>query len=329
MADFLYPYPSLSVDLSLRALQVAIDGDTQDPGYLIDSANDAVRLDWWDGASWATSCILFEAGPSLSTLAQAEPDVAGLALHLMFECAETGYREVFPVDGEQVEVSLRFVDCRDRCDVTLFATATIDGVAPRVVGTSGAWSVYVDRVAPPLARTPINVVWVDFTDPAQQAHPLLGDHPKHQSFLVPSTREPTLFLNHAIGGLEELLDDRQRPVPAERALHDALRSSIAASAWAGLLVDAIGALEAEPDGEVDLHDVAGEWRRDLLQHFLDETGRTTERGARDLCEAWRDPLRVGDVVGEVHLLASALGQQPKLVARALRELDKADSRKDG
>src|SRR5205823_6043882 len=78
---------------------------------------------------------------------------------------------------------------------------------------------------------------------------------------------PTLYLNSGFKGLPELLSDRRARPPAEEALHQAERMSIASRVWLGMFNAAVAAIEVDDeDGTVDWP-LTG-WLKSVLQTLL-------------------------------------------------------------
>lgn len=262
----LYPYETLFGDVIVEVRSVAVD-DVPVPGRihpdsrLIDLTS-VERKDWERatfevvvtapagevaGLTDAVAVAIVECGPANNRIAlQLEPE--------------------HPTIGRWIgEVTLDreywFGLAKLRCGVT----ATVDGVAKRVVGWADTWSLgFDDLPARPMIGGAIQITWLDFENPGTRTY--LRRHVDKYFYISVDPHEPQLFLNKGFAGLDALLGDRSRRAPADRALHDQTRASIADKTWTALFNAALDFVEVDDDEIPQWPDV--EWQRVVLESLL-------------------------------------------------------------
>ncbi len=270
--NVLFPYKTLFGDVASRIDRVHIDGEDP-PALSIDVDRRAVELRGLERQNWASAGIHMEiAGPAseLRTRADAGEDPQAIAV---LHCGPTNARRALRLRPSDVDPSLWHGTVEidrghwfGRIVVRGFFTATVDGVADRVVGQAPVWTVELDDLPRSPVHGSITVTWVDFS--AADVEPaILHHYAQDPWFLMLDPEEPVLFLNKAFDGLEALLGDRRRRDRPERVLHDQTRAAIASQAWVAMFNAAIGAVDSDDDG-ISHWPTADTWHRSVLEILI-------------------------------------------------------------
>jgi hypothetical protein len=141
-------------------------------------------------------------------------------------------------------------DVVGRCTIEVTAEGTVDGVSHRRLGQCEPWTIDLDPVVPAVTagRSPFDVRWVDFTDPADGGPALLKSL-KDQLFYVHAEPDPpVLYLNDGVRNLKDLLNwDAARGW--KRDLRDSIADDISAKTLLILAERAIGEIYPDDEGQ--------------------------------------------------------------------------------
>jgi hypothetical protein len=262
----LYPYDVLFGDVVIEVRGVRID-DVPVNGRT-DPDSRTVDLTGVERVDWERASIEILVTAPASEVANLVDDTTVAVL----ECGPSNNRTSFRLEPDfpgsgswRGEITLEreywFGVAELRCGVT----ATVDGVAKRIVGWANPWTVAFDDLPNrPTIGGAIKITWLDFENPGERAY--LRRHADKYYYISVDPHEPHLFLNKGFGGLDALLGDRPRRGAADRALHDQTRASIADKTWTALFNAALDFVEVDDDGLPQWPDV--EWQRVVLESLL-------------------------------------------------------------
>jgi hypothetical protein len=265
-----YPYDTLFGDVASRLLRVTVDGDPL-PSNLVDEDRHEIRLLDAERRDWHTVEMEVEiVGPAadVQEFIDAGADPKAVAI---LQSGPTNARLSVPLAPSEIEpsrwtgrVELERSNWFGRIEVRGVVVADVDGVPNRIIGSAPAWTIRLDdQPAPPITGA-IRIVWDDFTAPEHL--PVLRRYKEEPAFLHLDPGEPVLYLNRAFEGLHALLKDQRRRNPAEQALHDQTRATLATEAWNAMFNTAILAVDQEDDGVADWPE--SEWQKTALEILL-------------------------------------------------------------
>jgi hypothetical protein len=291
----LFPYETLQGDLSLALTAVTVDGghptvDVVLPGSRSVDLSVLPRQDW--------NLVEVEAlvTGSADEVRRLEQSSFGLAVCIVAACGPTNMRQATQLKRSATDAA-RWAGSllldRRNFSGKVALSAVMGGEAlrrpNRFMSRSQAWSIYVDEPAIPIIEGTMRVKWADFTAPDAEPAALRS---YMTEVFYPDLQEsaPTLYLNSGFAGLPELLADRRGRPPAEEALHQSERMSIASAVWLGMFNSAVAAIDMdEEDASVDwpLAEWQGSVLKTLLARLYPELGEMERlRLAR---EAWGSP----------------------------------------
>lgn len=262
----LYPYETLFGDVIVEIRRVAID-DVPVKGR-VDPDGRIVDLTGVERADWERASFEVVVTAPASEVA----DLADATAAAIVQSGPANNRIMFQLEPEHPtvgrwtgEITLEreywFGVAELRCGIT----ATVDGVAKRIVGWAESWTLAFDDLPDrPTIGGAIRITWLDFANPGDRAY--LRRHSDKYFYISVDPHEPQLFLNKGFAGLDALLGDRPRRRPADRALHDQTRASIADKTWTALFNAALDFVEVDDDEAPQWPDV--EWQRVVLESLL-------------------------------------------------------------
>jgi hypothetical protein len=166
------------------------------------------------------------------------------------------------------------------------------------------------------------MAWEDFSDPTE-GRSWLEDVENEPAFLRLDDNQPVLFLNSSIEGLKALLDQKPGRQPAEQALHDQARGSIAGDAWGAMFNASIQAIQQEDGEDPDWPEDA--WKRTALEQLLEliHPDMTAEDALREIAERRSDLDAAGPLQQELFVAISEHVGAGALLRKAIRELNNA------
>ena len=245
----LYPYDSLVGDIRLRVEKVVIDGKTLSTSYVNPDLSEIAFRDL-DADHWEEAMIDV-------TVTAPAGELAGNAVWenptaiVQLICSSSNTRRAVPLAADPHTPArwygtaiLNRDEWYGRATMRAALPATVDGVAHRVIGASETWTLSFDDLPPSPVYGSIAVQWVDFAKDEQCGLKPYKDDPHHLR-LDPDA--PVLYLNSGFEGLEALLGDRKRRPRAEQAMHDSTRVNIASDVWQAMFVNALDAVEVDPE----------------------------------------------------------------------------------
>ena len=147
---------------------------------------------------------------------------------------------------------------------------------------------------PPISGA-LTIKWEDFTDPSDASLGILKSHSQDPLFLHLDPEEPVLYLNKAFEGLFEFASRTRRRPPAEHALHDETRGSIATEVWLSLFNSSVQSIEFD---EEDAHDwPSSEWQETVLRLIFDRMfpEKTGEDALEEVVTTLRQPEGAADI----------------------------------
>lgn len=262
----LYPYGTLFGDVVVEIRQVAID-DVAIKGR-VDPDSRTIDLTGVERAEWERASFEVVVTAPASEVAELM-DATAVAI---VECGPANTRVAFEIKPEHPNVGrwtgeltldreYWFGVAELRCGVA----ATVGGVPNRIVGWADSWTLAFDDLPNrPTIGGAIRITWLDFENPGDRAY--LRRHADKYFYISVDPHEPQLFLNKGFAGLDALLGDRPRRGPADRALHDQTRASIADKTWTALFNAALDFVEVDEDDNPEWPDV--EWQRVVLESLL-------------------------------------------------------------
>lgn len=231
-------------DFDIR--MTAVDADGVGVDGVIDQEHHAASLaevGTWSVASFTVEC------PQPEDLA--DPDMAALAVlqnpptrtHISAPLRRTNGIFEGRLDVHRSAV-------RDRAQLSVVFSATIDGVRHRVRGQSRTWTIDFDE---PISRfnagkVPIQMVWDSFSNP-EFGPAELRSYPKEPFYLFMSGMEPILYLNRDNRELHDLLL-YDTATTWKRDLRDAVAVDIAGKVLTMLAWAAVEQTIEEEDGEI-------------------------------------------------------------------------------
>ncbi|MGV0646749.1 hypothetical protein ABQE44_25525 [Mycolicibacterium sp. XJ2546] len=262
----LYPYQTLFGDVIVQVRRVAIDDVPVRARIEPDSQTiDLTRVERADWERASFEVVVTAPASEIDGL----PNATAIAI---LECGPANTRVAFELEPEHPtvgrwtgEVTLErdywFGLAELRCGVA----ATVDGVPGRIVGWASTWNLAFDDLPDrPTVGGAIRITWLDFTNPGDR--PYLRQHADKYFYISVDPHEPQLFLNKGFSGLDALLGDRPRRGPADRALHDQTRASIADKTWTALFNAALDFVDVDDEEIPQWPDV--EWQRVVLESLL-------------------------------------------------------------
>ena len=139
---------------------------------------------------------------------------------------------------------------------------------------------------------------------------------------------PILYLNSGFTGLYGLLKDTRTRLPAEQALHDAVRMGVASQAWMGLLNTAIAGIQPGEDGE-EPDWPTSDWQKSVLRSLLPRTyeGLSQPEGLRSAFEA-KSPDAAAVLQSRALLAINLRLKAGAALRRGLRGLAEADDQSE-
>ncbi|KRE65821.1 MULTISPECIES: hypothetical protein [Micrococcaceae] len=245
----IYPYDTLVGDVRMSVGSVVIDGKSLSTNYidpdLPEIAFRDLEADHWEEAMIDVT-VTAPAGELSGNATWAEPTAV-----VQIICSYSNSRRVvaLPADTHSPgrwhgSVMLARDEWYGRATMRALATATVDEVAHRVIGSSEPWVLSFDDLPPSPVHGSLAVQWVDFPNDAEHGLKPFKNDPQH---LRLDPEAPVLYLNSGFEGLEALLGDRKRRPHAEQALHDSTRANIAGDAWQAMFVTALEDVEIDPE----------------------------------------------------------------------------------
>ena len=279
-----FPHPTMAASSHLRIHQLMVDG-YRPSGNLVDNESRTVDLTATGSDDWRSSTfgvVLNAPADELDTVREEASDIrAGLRI----ECRRTNYRSTIELEPSQTDDAVWLGEgelfrafCAGRVDVQAEFSGSRGDVEQLLLGQSDIWAIYVDQTEALPRRGMLRFVWIDFTgDEAPSPVQKFGNEIYYAD--LENTDGPVVYLNSSIGGLHDLLADRQNRDIWEQALHDTQRQAIAAPIWMGLFVAAAAAVEKDEEtGEVE--SPPERWQVDVLKTLLPrmyETASDSER----------------------------------------------------
>lgn len=267
---WIYPYQVLFGDVTSRLLGATVDGDPV-PTSLVDSDLHQVHLVDSERSDWEVLELELEVvapATEIEELIQASQQPRAAAILQSGPANSRQAIEMAPSDLEPWRwtgvVQLDRSSWFGRISVRGMVTAEVEGVANRIVGNAPEWTVRLDDLPVPPINGAIRITWDDFTNPEHLA--ALRMYREEPAFLHLDVADPVLYLNRAFEGLEPLLRDRKRRSPAEQALHDQSRATIATEAWAAMFNSSILGIDQDDDGNPEWPE--SEWQRTALEIAL-------------------------------------------------------------
>ncbi|MFK5633351.1 hypothetical protein [Ornithinimicrobium sp. LYQ103] len=261
----IFPYETLIGDVRVSVDSVVIDGKPLSTNY-IDPDFPEVAFRDLDADHWDEARIDITVTAPAAELAGHSNWVDPKAATQIF-CSHTNTRRVLTLTPDlhtpgrwHGTVALTRDEWYGRATLRALVTATVDGVAHRVVGSSDSWTLSFDDLPPSPVHGSIAVQWVDFANDAERGLKKFSEDPHHLR-LDPDA--PVLYLNSGFQGLEALLGDRRRRPRPEQAMHDSTRVGIANDAWQAMFVNALDAVEIPDDGQPEWP--AEEWKTVVLK----------------------------------------------------------------
>lgn len=245
----IYPYDTLVGDVRISVGSVVIDGKPLSNNYIdLDLPEIAFRdleADRWEEAMIDVT-VTAPAGELSGNATWSDPKAV-----VQMTCSYSHTRRVVALTADTHSpgrwhgtVILSRDEWYGRATMRALATATVDDVPHRVIGSSEPWVLSFDDLPPSPVHGSLAVQWADFANDGDHGLKTFKNDPHH---LRLDPEAPVLYLNSGFEGLEALLGDRKRRPPAEQAMHDSTRANIAGDAWQAMFVAALDAVEMDPE----------------------------------------------------------------------------------
>ncbi|MEU9886980.1 hypothetical protein [Sphaerisporangium sp. NPDC051011] len=295
----LTPYPTLHGEITLEVKEARLDGKPL-PLALISPQEQVVALHQVEREDWERARIVFR----MRTPTELDSDEWGdprRAVVLTERKTNTRLLTLMRphTDGYYIGVVELHRDWHvGQAEVEGIVTATVHGVAGRVVGrTDRRWTIDLQVRTPTRKRT-IKTVWKDFSS---EENPYLNPYRTDPWAVEAADDEPIVYLNTGFEGLQRLLDSGSG---AERAVQDAVAAQIAGDCWAALFNAAVYAIEVE-EGEPQW---PGGWRESVLRRMLSDVypDRSPGDALVELCERRREGEGGGEL--QTRILHAAMKQ---------------------
>ncbi len=273
MKKTIYPYSTLNGELELLLSDVRIDGELVGTDSV--SANDrlltlhGLETKYWDHLSFRVNV---QVPPSALRLFEDEHGL--LSLTIVASCRPTNFRQGIRLNRSLQDpahwsgmADLSRASFRDKAMLQAILTGTVNSARCRPVAVSDQWTLYFDPSESFRTAGSLAVRWCDFK--AESAPPIAKQFPDAPYVVEMDKALPEILLNTSFEGLEPLLRDTKDRSPAEQALHDSTRMSMARSVWMALLFDSMAAIKPGEDNE-DPTWPEREWQAEVLKRMLPE-----------------------------------------------------------
>lgn len=321
----LAPYPILTGDIVTSISGVELDG-VRLTDVFVDTESRRVELRDDDHRDWRTLTVHLQVKGPIDELSAPGAPWTRVRPVGTAQCSYTDFRvsEELTEDVGQRQrwsgsIELDRTETYGSVEITGVLTATVEGEAARQIGRDEGWTISLDDVPRPPAGDALTMEWQDFSDPTDpEGLAILKKNANLPTFLLIGNN-PTLYLNRGFQGLEGLLASGRRSKP-ESALHDAVRTFIAAQTWMTLFIDAIQYVKVDEDeGSVEWPDES--WRTNVLRVMLARLQGASDDGAlMKVYEEFNTADSVGILLQQIHVACSEISRTPRLLANALNNI---------
>jgi hypothetical protein len=272
MTTALFPYETPRSDLTITPDVLTVDGKPPAMDVIL-SGTRTIDLSVLQPTNWRAVEINFNVSGQADEILQLEQRNGQAEAGLVAMCGPTNMRQVVQLKRSSSEAARWYgalrLDRRNfagKLTIDAILAAQALGRPHRFMARSSPWTVYVDEPDIPIIEGTLRVRWADFTSTEVQPT-FLHKYENEVYFADLEDTTPTLYLNSGFKGLPELLSDRRTRPPAEEALHQSERMSIASRVWLGMFNAAVAAIEVDDeDGSVDWP-LTG-WLKSVLQTLL-------------------------------------------------------------
>jgi hypothetical protein len=274
MVDWIYPYDRLNSPIELSVDRVLLDGTELDDAHLHVEIREA-RLLESDSPDWAHADIDVSVSVPTGALDEWGSDPKVLAV---INCARSNSREAVELVEDSSDPTkwtatfkLERPTWFGRLDLSAWVVARTADVDNRMIGSCEPWTLRLDDVPAPPVGGAIARKWVNFKDDPE--HPELKEMLSPlaaQATYLDLTTEPILYLNKGFEGLVAVLDDEGSRNHGQQALHDQVRTAIAAEVWWAMWWAALHSAEID-DGSGDIS-----WAEDWHQTAAGTAARYLE-----------------------------------------------------
>jgi hypothetical protein len=305
-----FPYPPLSGDVTVHLGDVLLDDLPAD--VWADVSGRTLDLSHAERAKWRHLRVPVTVVGPPSEIAGRRVDGGDPRAHLVVQCGPTNARQSvrLEVDASGARwtgvLELERPFWFGRIEVAAHITDLIAENDARRIGSSEIWQIQLDDLPASPVSGELTVRWANF-DEKEPTPAILADAAGEPYYHYLDSSEPVLYLNLAFPGLEPLLRDGVR-APAERAVHDQVRSMIATKFFLAAASAALTSIagEGDPDAAPEWPD--SDWQRDLLVALLRRM--YPKQSADDALREVRDQLKTEDGAGAVETtLIRAVDQQ--------------------
>lgn len=258
-----YSYPVLVGDVDLAVLAVTIDGRPLSYS-MVSMTERTVALHESGRTDWDTARFNLKATlPDREILEGVWTDVGCLAVLTEKATNARTTQRLVPGSGGAWTGMLEMPRNRyaRRASLSLVVTATVGGVAGRVIGgTERDWFVDIAASVPTRQRD-VDIFEEDFRDGPEWLREF-----KDSPWIVDTSGDvPRVYLNTTgVEGLVDILNSSGGSVE-ERLVQDLAASQIAQDAWTAMFHSAVSGLEADEDGTPVMPDG---WRESVLMTML-------------------------------------------------------------
>ncbi|WP_146532527.1 hypothetical protein [Rubripirellula reticaptiva] len=260
---------------------------------------------------------------------QYETDHGELRVFASLNCRPTNQRssvELFRSPTERGRwtgsVSVDRDSFAGRVDLAVTASATANGLAGRVVGSSDPWWIFVDEPNSLKVGGALRVAWVSFRAP--EAPALAQQYPESTHVVELEGPVPVVYLNQDFEGLYALLQDRKDRAPVELALHDAHRYSIARSVWMALVLDSVMSVEPGEE-ESDANWPSKEWQSEVLKKVLPKIApdKTDQELLNLAANDWKSGTSSAIFLGRAEAVVGEVVDSNAALRKSLHKLNRA------
>jgi hypothetical protein len=272
MTGRIFPYPILREDLQLSVSNLLVDG-TESHATVVFSEQRIVDLSRLPYPRWSKVEFHVEVIAPAAELQALENGGAVLSVVGVMMCGPANTRQLIRLERSPLDrtrwtgkAELERRNFRGKALLKALLTGTVEGSPHRLIGEAAEWAVHFDEPSVPFIDGALPVKWVDFKDP--NAQPVTLRAHRDEAFYADLQADPpTIYLNKGFPLLAQLLTDRPARRGPEQALHDAVRLSIARSAWMGLFNAAQAGIIVGEGGE-DPDWPSADWQKAVLKVLL-------------------------------------------------------------
>ncbi|MFE7596461.1 hypothetical protein [Streptomyces sp. NPDC057494] len=315
-----HPYPTLVGKIDVGVTRASIDGKPLQLS-LISQRERVIAFHGIERADWVEGVI--EISVSAPTEELADGPWAGVSCVAVLTEGATNTRVVSRLHRDRLdgrwhgEVCLRRTEHVARAALEVRFIGSYGGVDGRIIGgCETPWVVdFLTRTT--TRQSEMAIVEEDFRDgPQQWLHPF-----RDTPWLVDTSGDlPTVFLNTSFEGLAELLKGARGPL--EKATASLVAAQIAGEAWSAMFDAALGDLDRDEDGTVQL---PGGWRESVLRLMLPDVvpGLPLADALAEAQSRRQEGNGWAELQPRIQFAASRRAQIPKNLTSAIRAVSRA------